>query len=164
MNLNYMREESSKIQKARLIENNVLNILWSVDGSDDDMESVGQGWRTMTQRILKEAPCTVGVLVDRGFGSEEQVGSTDEAYRVCVVFFGGPDDREALELAGRMAEHPRVRVTVVRFTTPEKDGEEKKPSVTLRPSQRKSLEKSYTFSTADVDHEREKVYRLPPST
>ncbi|OAY72184.1 Cation/H(+) antiporter 20 [Ananas comosus] len=126
----------------------------SEDGSDDDMESVGQGWRTMTQRILKEAPCSVGVLVDRGFGSKEQ--TTDEAYRVCVVFFGGPDDREALELAGRMAEHPRVRVTVVRFITPEKDGEEKKPGVTLRPSQRKSSERSYTFSTADVDREREK--------
>lgn len=122
------------------------------------MESVGQGWRTMTQRILKEAPCSVGVLVDRGFGSKEQ--TTDEAYRVCVVFFGGPDDREALELAGRMAEHPRVRVTVVRFITPEKDGEEKKPGVTLRPSQRKSSERSYTFSTADVDREREKVYRF----
>jgi hypothetical protein len=39
------------------------------------------------------------------------------------MFFGGPDDREALELGGRMAEHPVVKVTIVRFV--QKEGQEK---------------------------------------
>ncbi|GFZ01309.1 cation/H+ exchanger 18 [Actinidia rufa] len=32
-----------------------------------------------------------------------------------VLFFGGPDDREALAYAGRMAEHPGINLVVVRF-------------------------------------------------
>lgn len=31
---------------------------------------------------------------------------------LCVLFFGGSDDREALELSGRLAEHPGVQVTI----------------------------------------------------
>lgn len=121
-------------------------------GEDAGMENAGPVWRAVNQRVLKEATCTVSVLVDRGFGGERQVGPAEVAHGVCVVFFGGPDDREALELAGRMAEHPGVTVTAVRFVT---DGE---PAVKLRPSLLKSTEKRYTFSTAvdGMDHEREK--------
>lgn len=121
-------------------------------GEDAGMENAGPVWRAVNQRVLKEATCTVAVLVDRGFGGERQVGPAEVAHGVCVVFFGGPDDREALELAGRMAEHPGVTVTAVRFVT---DGE---PAVKLRPSLLKSTEKRYTFSTAvdGMDHEREK--------
>lgn len=35
--------------------------------------------------------------------------------RVCVVFFGGPDDREVLELARRMAKDPGIAVAMVMF-------------------------------------------------
>lgn len=31
------------------------------------------------------------------------------------MFFGGPDDREALAYASRMSEHPEIRLTVLRF-------------------------------------------------
>jgi hypothetical protein len=78
------------------------------------------------------------------------------AHGVCVVFFGGPDDREALELAGRMAEHPGVQVTVVRFVDG-KAGSEEQSEVTLRPSHTKNADRSYTFSTAVVDAGKEKV-------
>lgn len=122
-------------------------------GHGDDL---GPEWRAVNRRILREAPCSVAVLVDRGFGGGEQVSSEQVAHGVCVVFFGGPDDREALELAGRMAEHPGVQVTVVRFVDG-KEGSEEHAEVTLRPSNTKNADKSYTFSTAIVDTHKEKV-------
>ncbi|KAI3412950.1 Na_H_Exchanger domain-containing protein [Psidium guajava] len=36
--------------------------------------------------------------------------------RICVVFFGGPDDREALALVRRMANNSTVKVSIIRFT------------------------------------------------
>ncbi|KAA8518878.1 hypothetical protein F0562_016348 [Nyssa sinensis] len=78
------------------------------DEGDDAVENVGHGWRGVNQRVLENAPCSVALLVDRG--SQQTDGSTaNVAQRVCIVFFGGPDDREALELGGRMAEHPAVK-------------------------------------------------------
>jgi hypothetical protein len=74
-----------------------------------------------------------------------------------VVFFGGPDDREALELAGRMAEHPGVNVTAMRFLTGNNGGDDGRHEVKLKPAPSKNEEKSYTFSTADVDIQREKA-------
>uniref|UniRef100_J3M3C3 Cation/H+ exchanger domain-containing protein n=1 Tax=Oryza brachyantha TaxID=4533 RepID=J3M3C3_ORYBR len=83
------------------------------------------------------------------------VSSEQVAHGVCVVFFGGPDDREALELAERMAEHPGVQVTVMRFVDG-KAGSEEHAEVTLQPSNTKNADKSYTFSTAIVDTHKEK--------
>ncbi|KAI3961969.1 hypothetical protein MKW92_013701 [Papaver armeniacum] len=88
------------------------------EGGDIEMVNVGPGWRAVNQTLLKHAPCSVAVLVDRGIGSADELtgpASAIVAQRVCVIFFGGPDDREALEFGGRMADHPGVNVTVVRF-------------------------------------------------
>ncbi|KAJ0245678.1 Cation/H(+) antiporter 20 [Hirschfeldia incana] len=138
---------------------------WNVDhghhhqeGGDGNVpENVGHGWRLVNQRVLKNAPCSVAVLVDRGLGSiEAQSSNTDGSNvveRVCVIFFGGPDDREALELAGRMAEHPAVKVTVIRFLVRETL---RSNAVTLRPAPSKCKEKNYAFLTTNVDPEKEK--------
>ncbi|CAN1135308.1 Cation/H(+) antiporter 20 [Linum perenne] len=121
--------------------------------SDEMIENVGHGWRGVNQRVLKNAPCSVGLLVDRGLGQAARPGM-NVGQRVCIVFFGGPDDRESLELGGRMAEHPAVKVTVVRFV--EKEGvEEDGNAVTLRPSRSKSSEQNYSFSTAVMNREKE---------
>ncbi|CAI0472661.1 unnamed protein product [Linum tenue] len=118
---------------------------------DESVENVGHGWRGVNQRVLKHAPCSVGLLVDRGLG---QASRPNPSQRVCIVFFGGPDDREALELGGRMAEHPAVKVTVVRFVEREEaDGGSK--AVTLRPSPSKSPEQNYSFSTAVMNRQKE---------
>lgn len=80
-------------------------------------ENIGHGWRGVNQSVLRNAPCTVAVLVDRGYGHGPQnLGLyTTVTQHVCVLFFGGPDDREALELGDRISNHPAVKVTVVRF-------------------------------------------------
>ncbi|KAL5710952.1 Cation/H(+) antiporter 20 [Ranunculus cassubicifolius] len=128
-----------------------------VDG-ETSMENMGPAWRSVNQKVLKEAQCSVALFVDRGLGDEVQETAetpgkvADMARGVCVVFFGGPDDREALELGGRMAEHPGVKVTIVRFVVKKKM---ESNSVMLRPSPDKNAEDSYSFSTAVMDREKE---------
>lgn len=75
------------------------------------------GFRTVNQRVLKHAPCSVAILIDRGVGGSAQVPSSSVDHSVVVYFFGGPDDREALAYGFRMAEHPGVKLHVVRFLT-----------------------------------------------
>ncbi|KAK1279106.1 Cation/H(+) antiporter 19 [Acorus gramineus] len=82
---------------------------------DGAMESLGHGFRHTNREVLRYAPCSVAILVDRGFGGAAQVSSSDVSYEVVVLFFGGRDDREALAYALRMAEHPGIILTVLRF-------------------------------------------------
>ncbi|XP_057956943.1 cation/H(+) antiporter 19 [Malania oleifera] len=82
---------------------------------DGLMESLGHSFRLVNQRVLQQAPCSVGVLVDRGLGGTSQVSSSHVSYAVAVPYFGGPDDREALAFGLRMAEHPGIMLTIVRF-------------------------------------------------
>ncbi|TVU49020.1 hypothetical protein EJB05_00311, partial [Eragrostis curvula] len=82
---------------------------------DGSFESVGSAYRPVNRRVLREAPCSVAVLVDRGLGGHAQVPAKSVAFSVAALFFGGPDDREALAYASRMAEHPGVAVTLARF-------------------------------------------------
>ncbi|KAI3876329.1 hypothetical protein MKX03_032927 [Papaver bracteatum] len=74
---------------------------------------------TLLQNLLRNTPCSVGILMD---GSNLQTKSTfflpDTPYRVVVLFFDGPDDREALAFAMNMIHHPNVFVTLVRFYGP----------------------------------------------
>ncbi|KAI3915549.1 hypothetical protein MKW92_005066 [Papaver armeniacum] len=75
--------------------------------------------KTLLQNLIRNTPCSVGILMD---GSNLQTKSTcflpDTPYRVIVLFFGGPDDREALAFAMNMIHHPHVFVTLVRFYGP----------------------------------------------
>lgn len=133
---------------------------WRMEVDDENherhqvLENVGHGWKGVNQRVLKNAPYSVAVLVDRVYGNGPQSpGPTiTVAQRVCVLFFGGPDDREALELGGRMAEHPAVKVTVVRFV--EKGGPEGNGVVSC-PSPNKCSEKCHSFSAAVMNREKE---------
>ncbi|KAI0519432.1 hypothetical protein KFK09_006879 [Dendrobium nobile] len=76
----------------------------------------------LNERVMKRIPCTVGVLVDRGL--DGSVGGHTPTngpnphhpmHQVVVLFFGGADDREALAVGMRLALHPSVVLTVIRF-------------------------------------------------
>ncbi|KAL0426338.1 UNVERIFIED_CONTAM: Cation/H(+) antiporter 20 [Sesamum latifolium] len=127
---------------------------WRKINGEDEEESLGHGWRWVNQRVLREAPCSVAVLVDRGYGNEGQKTAAPAAtalQNVCVIFFGGPDDREALELGSRMAEHPVVKVAVIRFR--EKYRMEAEGMV-LNPSIWKNRGTSYSPATEE-EHDEE---------
>ncbi|KAJ0260632.1 Cation/H(+) antiporter 18 [Hirschfeldia incana] len=91
---------------------------------DGTLETTRGDYRWVNRRVLVEATCSVGIFVDRGLGGSSQVSAEDVAYSVVVLFFGGRDDREALAYGLRMAEHPGISLTVIRFViSPERDGE-----------------------------------------
>lgn len=90
-------------------------------------------WK-LNHDVLERAPCTVGLLVDRpyrcsGTSFQTPIGIAPETGRTLVhpcsdrtvthviaaVFLGGPDDREAVSFACRLAEHPAIGLTVFRF-------------------------------------------------
>lgn len=53
--------------------------------------------------------------MDRGLGSVEKISRSYVSQSVAVIFIGGKDDREALAYAGRVARHPGVKLSVIRF-------------------------------------------------
>ncbi|KAF3327311.1 cation/H(+) antiporter 15-like protein [Carex littledalei] len=68
--------------------------------------------RNVNKKILELSPCTVALVIDRGFSGISTRGTPPN---VTVLFFGGADDRESLALAGRMSNHVGIEISVVRF-------------------------------------------------
>lgn len=87
---------------------------WTIDGM---FESDDNAIRHLNQSLLDRAPCSIGILVDRGQFSRKGTVTSKKKYNidVGVLFIGGKDDREALSLVKRMKHNPRVRVTVTRL-------------------------------------------------
>ncbi|KAM2075308.1 hypothetical protein ACFX1T_038210 [Malus domestica] len=91
---------------------------------DGTLETTRNDFRLVNQRVLQHAPCSVGILVDRGLGGATHIAASNVSYFITVLFFGGRDDREALAYAARMAEHPGISLMVIHFLVePEVAGE-----------------------------------------
>ncbi|KAJ4977576.1 hypothetical protein NE237_008356 [Protea cynaroides] len=85
---------------------------WSSEGELAD--SAGQ--RNMNKQVLAKSPCSVGILVDGGAnGKPRSIFESWSSYRIAVIFYGGADDREALIYTYRMADHPNVKLSVIRL-------------------------------------------------
>ncbi|KAL2317410.1 hypothetical protein Fmac_031286 [Flemingia macrophylla] len=84
------------------------------------MAEASQPIRALNRHLLRTAPCSVGILVERGYLISNHPLTTVSFYSVGVVFIEGSDDREALAYAMRMADHPNVKVTVIRLMDPRK--------------------------------------------
>ncbi|CAA6659004.1 unnamed protein product [Spirodela intermedia] len=83
---------------------------------DGGMEVTNPGIRTVNQCVMAGAPCSVAILVDRGLGGTARISAGQHAaHHIALLFLGGADDREALAYAWRMADHPGISLTVVRF-------------------------------------------------
>lgn len=82
---------------------------------DGGMEATNPAFRMINQNVLANSPCSVGILVDRGLNGSTRLAANQVAHHVAVLFFGGPDDREALAYGWRMCEHPGINLTVMRF-------------------------------------------------
>lgn len=89
---------------------------------DGGLQPINPAIRQLNEKILSLAPCSVAVLVDRGISASVSRLATGQ--NMALLFFGGPDDREALAFATRMIENPSVSLTIVRFLRPE----DKQPS------------------------------------
>ncbi|KAJ7969435.1 Cation/H(+) antiporter like [Quillaja saponaria] len=83
---------------------------------DGGMEATNPAFRIVNQNVLANAPCSVGILVDRGLNGSNRLAANQVSHHVAVLFFGGPDDREALAYAWRMSEHQGISLTIMRFS------------------------------------------------
>jgi Kef-type K+ transport system membrane component KefB len=124
---------------------------------DGVLESLNLGFETVNQRVLEHAPCSVGILVDRGqLGGQSQLAPSNVDHHVAVFFFGGPDDREAVIFGRRMAEHPGIKLTVIRFL-PGTEVEHTAINPTLRPAHKnESHLQEYKFLNTEMNREQEK--------
>ncbi|PHT92319.1 Cation/H(+) antiporter 19 [Capsicum annuum] len=82
---------------------------------DGHFETTRNDLRNVNRKVLQQAPCSVGILVDRGLGGASHVSASNVDFTITILFFGGHDDREALAYGMRMAEHPGVTLVVVRL-------------------------------------------------
>lgn len=77
--------------------------------------------RALNRHLLRIAPCSVGVLIERGGTLSRNNPLTCACfYSVGIIFIEGADDREALAYAMRMATRPNVRITLIRLMEPRK--------------------------------------------
>ncbi|KAL3741521.1 hypothetical protein ACJRO7_017054 [Eucalyptus globulus] len=92
----------------------------SIDGS---IVSEDSHIRSLNCSVLQWAPCSVGILIDRGLSPNAAASTaSDEPFRVAVLFLGGNDDREALALGRRMARDPQLYLMVVHLGVDEEEG------------------------------------------
>ncbi|CAJ1964603.1 unnamed protein product [Sphenostylis stenocarpa] len=84
-----------------------FHVKWGGDGS---IESEDRNIRALNCNVLERAPCSIGILVNRGPSS---FNST--TIKMAMVFLGGPDDREALCLANRCAKDVNNSLYVFRL-------------------------------------------------
>lgn len=82
---------------------------------DGEMQETNPALRMVNHNLLQSSPCSVGILVDRGLNGSSRLTASQASHQVAVLFFGGPDDREALSYGWRMSRHPRVHLTVMHF-------------------------------------------------
>ncbi|XP_050211964.1 cation/H(+) antiporter 15-like [Mercurialis annua] len=70
--------------------------------------------REFNTQLQVNSPCTVAILVDRGL-NRRRINLGKFSYNVLVIFIGGDDDREALQVATRMSGNPDVSITLMRI-------------------------------------------------
>ncbi|KAL9261063.1 Cation/H(+) antiporter 18-like protein [Drosera capensis] len=82
---------------------------------DGSLETTRHEYRIVNRKVLEHASCSVGILVDRGLGGSSHISASSLSSIITVLFFGGPDDREAVAYGLRMAEHPGITLVIVRL-------------------------------------------------
>ncbi|MCE0480821.1 hypothetical protein HAX54_037967 [Datura stramonium] len=86
---------------------------WEIDGS---VGTSSRAIQNINSKVIKKAPCSVGILVDRGILKGSMVTLNNQGvFHAAVVYIGGPDDAESLAYGTRLARHPNVSITLIRF-------------------------------------------------
>ncbi|GAB4857468.1 Cation/H(+) antiporter 18, variant 2 [Ancistrocladus abbreviatus] len=111
---------------------------------DGSLETTRTDYRWVNRKVLEHAPCSVGILVDRGLGGATHISARNVSHSMTVLFFGGHDDREALACGIRMAEHPGISLMVVRFLLePEAAGEAPHAALNGNLNTERSMDEEY---------------------
>ncbi|XP_026664994.2 cation/H(+) antiporter 15-like [Phoenix dactylifera] len=103
----------------------VLPFIINIKDAADSAADADRAIRCIVPNVLSQAPCSVGILIGKS-ADRPVVPSPGHFQRhIGVLFWGGPDDREALSYASRMLYRKGVQLTVIRFvlTNDHKDKE-----------------------------------------
>ncbi|CAI9770773.1 unnamed protein product [Fraxinus pennsylvanica] len=117
--------ELALVKKASLI---ILPLYKKHLDNLDGTELLVQGNISVNANILKHAPCSVGILVNKGSCYQNHLVNCSarlSVHHFALIFLGGSDAREALAYADRMAANPDVSLTVIRFLTHNNEGDNK---------------------------------------
>lgn len=93
--------------------------------------------RLLCRNLLQNCPCSIAIFIDRGRLPDFRFVSLKKlSINICAVFLGGPDDREMLAFATRLASHPSVELHVFRLVdqngvSPLKDMDERNQDMRL---------------------------------
>ncbi|KAK9084819.1 hypothetical protein Sjap_025230 [Stephania japonica] len=111
---------------------------------DGTMETINVAHRQINQNVLVNAPCTTGILVDRGLGASG-IESADQ--HIALLFFGGQDDREALSFVRRISHKQNIRLDVLRIftadTMEEPTGEDQPLTIFTHKEKEKQIDDDY---------------------
>ncbi|KAG2254832.1 hypothetical protein Bca52824_084968 [Brassica carinata] len=94
----------------------------------------GEHFRQMNRNVLRHAPCSVGIFVDRNITGFQQPHGFGSVQNVAVLFFGGPDDREALALCKWFANNTLIHLTIIQFVPEDSHPESPVRNATTRDS------------------------------
>ncbi|KAJ0112620.1 hypothetical protein Patl1_02000 [Pistacia atlantica] len=113
-----MHEDISKVAEDKAVTI-ILIPFHKQPTADGGLQGENKTIKYVNKNLLAKAPCSVGILVDRGLGSSKLSKSLSSdklpELQLAMLFIGGPDDHEALSYAWRMARKEGVILTVVRF-------------------------------------------------
>ena len=111
--------------------------------SDLESEHISKGAPdAFIQKVLEKATCNTAIFVNRGFGAPPVEGRAllartisglssrshqetplypiaDRSHHVYFPFFGGVDDRAALQFVLRLAQNSNITITIIHFSTKE---------------------------------------------
>ncbi|KAJ0691545.1 putative cation/H+ exchanger, sodium/solute symporter superfamily [Helianthus annuus] len=95
---------------------------WAIDGS---VEAAFPGIRSVNLKIMEKAPCSIGILVDRGQigGPNSVLTRRTKVFRITQLFLGGADDREALAYSSRIVQHHHISLLLVMLQPKQTDVE-----------------------------------------
>ncbi|XP_074315040.1 cation/H(+) antiporter 14-like [Silene latifolia] len=77
--------------------------------------------RSLNKMILENAPCAVGILIDRT--NDHVAVSMTRDYRIAIIYIGGMDDREALAYMNLFATNRNISIMIIWLKSPYKSNE-----------------------------------------
>ncbi|KDP35608.1 hypothetical protein JCGZ_09046 [Jatropha curcas] len=83
--------------------------------------------------------------------------------RVCILFFGGPDDQKALEIGFRMVENPAISLTLIRFKDSSSNFLKEESDDAAVEEFRRNCIKSMEYIEKDMNNVREEVIKIGQS-
>ncbi|XP_074293909.1 cation/H(+) antiporter 14-like [Silene latifolia] len=88
---------------------NVIILPFHQNHGFDKTLTAGSSIRNVNRRVMRKAPCSVGVLIDK------KSFNMSTFYSIVVLFLGGNDDHETLAYSRRMVEDSSINLTVMRI-------------------------------------------------